>query len=98
MTRLSMRLRERFEQFKKKNPRLENFVIIKDGVNSQYFENKKAFMAFAYLGHSMENADVVIKEIQEIYDFEMVPVDLEGEAVFILPAEELSLTSQEVQL
>ena len=92
-----MRLKERFETFKKKNPHLENFIIVKDGVNSRFFENKKAFMAFAYLGHSMENADVVIREIQDIYDFEMIPADHEGEAVFILPEEEFYLPSSEVQ-
>jgi hypothetical protein len=97
MTRLSMRLRERFENFKKKNPKMAHFIIVKDGVNSRFFDNKKAFLAYAYLGHSLENADVVVRELQEMYDFELIPVDNEGEAVFILPEEEFYLPSSEVQ-
>lgn len=95
MTRLSMRLRERFEEFKKKNPEMENFIITKDNAASRFFSNKKAFLAYAYLGPIFENADIVIKELKDMYDFELLPVDSEGEAVFILPEEEFYLTSQE---
>lgn len=96
MTRLCMRLRERFEDFKKKHPKMRNFIITKDRVDSRFFNNKNAFLAYAYLGHSLENADVVVKELQEMYEFELIPVDSEGEAVFILPEEEFYLTSPEV--
>ncbi|GEM_PF-6361638 len=96
MTRLSMRLRERFEDFKKKNPQMRNFIITKDNTDSRFFNNKRAFLAYAYLGPSLENADVVIRELKDMYDFELLPVDSDGEAVFILPEEDFYLTSQEV--
>ena len=95
MTRLSMRLRERFEDFKKKNPGIRNFIITKDNAASRFFNNKKAFLAYAYMGPVLENADIVVRELKDMYDFELLNVDSEGEAVFILPEEEFYLPSKE---